>query len=202
MLKLIRVIGLAVILSLTSTVVSASVPFPLFDVTDYSSDNGMVGSSAGLSIDATAFALLTSSTDVIDIADVEFMLQAATGTGPNSSQYESNYGSGQLVIGDSISPLLTANFDLLTLSSFDGLSGTFAADLYNMAGSAVVQSLGRLEGTFFNGSASIFSSSDFSADIIAKVGPSSVVPIPGAAVLLLTGLMAMAGVQVRGRSWQ
>ncbi len=174
----------------------ATVEFPLFDITSLSGDLGVVSDGSDIEFGGSAFGILNGSTDFIDIDDLQFSLQAGAST--SSSAFQTEYGSGSLLITDGSTTFLAADFASLNvgIGSLSGDVGILTADLFNMSGISAVQDTGRLEGSFNTGGISAFGGNAFDADFIAKVGPITAIPLPAALIFFGSALSGLAGLRL------
>jgi len=150
----------------------AAVQFPQLDIHNLSSDAGYADDGTSVSIEATAFELLTAPGAPAGLDDELFSLAATIAT-----------GSGTFTIG----VLLSASFENFLIVELEPGIGTFSADL-TYTGGSLKGNLpgGRLEGAFsFNDGTGI-------TDVTAKVGPVSPVPVPAAFWLFGSGLVWLA----------
>lgn len=161
--------------------VYAAVAYPQLDI-----QNGTVSSVEGtLTIDASVIGVIIAEGGENIPFDplVDFFLEANLAS-----------GTGSLIAGNIASPLLTATFSNFDLFNWGDGIGEFSADL-NYTGGSMKGGLagGTILGSFNNASDGDFSESiSFGTDnVIAKIGPVSVVPVPAAVWLFGSGLIGL-----------
>ena len=160
---------IAVVALLAGGTAHAAVSFPQLDIQNYSGDAGYADDGTSVSIQATAFELLTAPGEPTGLEDELFSLAASIAT-----------GSGTFTTGT----LLSASFENFLIMELEPGLGIFSADLIYTGGSLMGDLTGgRLEGAFsFNDGTGI-------TDVTAKVGPVSPVPVPAALWLFGSGLL-------------
>jgi hypothetical protein len=194
---------------------AATVPYPYLDIVQQGGDTGVaaVGSTPVVTMQGTAISIINgpgSSTSLTPTAT--FTLTATYSAALTAADGQPNtydFTNGVITIENAGSaPVLTATFSDLVMQS----AGTSLFD-YVIASSPLLYTGGSLAGTLSGGelvgsftvtSANAYSSSgaavlssDYAGDnFTAKVG--SVVPLPAAAWLLLSGIGGL-GVMARGR---
>ncbi len=158
----------------------AAVVMPALDIALFSDDSGAVLTSTStgydFDIDATAFSIVSDTSDPIDIANQSFTLHGT---------YDSTSG---LFAGtfDVAGGLLSGSFDDLLLVQLSSGSFDFSANLIYDTGSLIGDLTGgRLEGI---GGAD---------NLGAKLGAVAVVPVPAAVWLFGSGLIGLIGVARR-----
>jgi len=188
MLRQASTLAAALMLVLAPAVASADVVKPYLAVDNLAGDTGVAKSGSLLTMDGTAFTLITTGAP-IDIADEPFALAATFVSDDGFGSY--TFGSGTLNIGT----LLAATFSSLTVESLGFGVGNFFADLTYTGGSMKGSyTNGRVEGSFFGATTDNFSGNFTAADLTAvAVGQVQPVPVPAAGWLLGSALLGLAG---------
>lgn len=162
-------------------IVSADVLRPALDIQLFSGDGGatLTQTSSGFDfdIDATAFAIVFD----VPSASINISNQAFTLHGTNDGVSTLFSGTFNVAGG-----LLSGTFNDLTIAVLSSGSLDFAANLTYLGGSlSTGLTGGRLEGI---GS---------TANLAAKLGPITVVPVPAAVWLFGSGLIGLVGIARR-----
>ena len=158
---------------------NADVMRPALDIQDFAGDAGFNLTNTSLSIEATAFTIVTNGAP-IDIPDTTFTLTSATGS------FNPVAGVGTFSGTISVGSLLSASFSNIQVFSLGAGFYTYAGD--------VTYTGGDLQGNLTSGR---IEGSAVGASVAAKLGPVSAVPVPAAAWLFGTGLIGLVGIARR-----
>ncbi|MEM7542707.1 MAG: VPLPA-CTERM sorting domain-containing protein [Pseudomonadota bacterium] len=159
---------------------------PLIDAASSQGGSGASQTGGVLTLDVTAFAVLDSNSNVIQVLS-ESLTLSATQTGSAGNIYF--YGPGSFNVGS----LLSGDFAGFSLLG-TGVGGQTIEFAVTYTGGSLAGSLagGMMTFGFTSLSGPVNLGSDFTASsAIAKVGP--VVPVPAAVWMLLSGLGALLG---------
>jgi len=165
---------------LIPSLASAAVVMPALDISLFSGDSGAVLTATAtgydFDIDATAFSIVSDTSDPIDITNQSFTLHGTYDSASNSFAGTFDVAGG----------LLAGSFDDLTLVQLSSGSYDFAANLLYDTGSLK----GDLTGGRLEGIGGIDS-------LGAKLGAVAVVPVPAAVWLFGSGLIGLIGIARR-----